>query len=135
MGYLNSVSSGSRHFGLQMEDFVVTAQCTAFVSSYWQTDMTLFNPHKKLHKETMVYGSELLFFLEFYVLMQDAHTPNTAATVTNERPVKSGHGTNHLRPVSPFLPSSFSYLSCPLSPSLSVPPFPTPSLYPRHQPL
>ena len=62
--------------------------------------------------------------------MQDAHTPNAAATVTNERPIKSKHGTNHLRPVSPF-----SYLSSPLSPSLSVPPFPTPSLYQPHQPL
>ena len=62
VGYLNSVLSGSRHFGLPMEDFVVTAQCTAFVSSYWQTHMTLFNTHKKLHEETIVYDSEVIFF-------------------------------------------------------------------------
>ena len=78
-----------------------------------------------------------LFFSEMDIAHTKDHTytehyTEHATTATDDRPVKSRHGANHLRPVSPFLPSSFSLLFSPFPLSLSPLLFQTPSLYPPH---
>ena len=45
--------------------------CIGFVPPYLQTHMSILDPHRKSHRERIVYGSVIMFF-ECRVLMEDA---------------------------------------------------------------